>query len=289
MKKHMFIVHYKKVRIRTPTQRALCPGGLKRLISTESICAVRPRTKIYCCWSAQHRLRRAAPISIPAIWSTILTMTPKFPAGWPRIGNAKSFSTAARSRPISIMYGPVLTGIARSRTFSPNSQNCAPSISLKKRALEMAARCVVETDTATLYRAIHAWADEPVLKEITDHIRSDEVRHYKYFYKYFHKYNAIERNGRRTVLKTLMRRAFELRDADTEITLRHAFFARHPETAGDCAQFRPVAARVNKGVRRHLPAEMCVKMLLKPLALPAWLQPVVQYPATKLTQYVLLR
>src|SRR5260364_113697 len=50
------------------------------------------------------------------------------------------------------------------------------------RALEMAARCVVETGTATLYRAIHAWADEPVLKEITDHIRSDEVRHYKYFY-----------------------------------------------------------------------------------------------------------
>lgn len=173
--------------------------------------------------------------------------------------------------------------------FSEFSKLCTVDQLEKTRALEMAARCVVETGTATLYRAIHAWADEPVLKEITDHIRSDEVRHYKYFYKYFHKYNAIERNGRRTVLKTLMRRAFELRDADTEITLRHAFFARHPETAGDCAQFRPVAARVNKGVRRHLPAEMCVKMLLKPLALPAWLQPVVQYPATKLTQYVLLR
>ncbi len=173
--------------------------------------------------------------------------------------------------------------------FAEFSKLCTVDQLEKTRALEMAARCVVETGTATLYRAVHACADEPVLKEIADHIRSDEVRHYKYFYKYFNKYNAIERNSRQAVLKTLMRRAFELRDADAEITLRHAFFARHPQAAGDCEQFRPVAARVNRMVQRHLSAEMCVKMLLKPLALPAWLQPAVQYPATKLTQYVLLR
>ncbi len=173
--------------------------------------------------------------------------------------------------------------------FSEFSKLCTIDQLEKTRALEMAARCVVETGTATLYRAMHAWADEPILKEMTDHIRSDEVRHYKYFYKYFNKYNAIERNSRRTVLKTLMRRAFELRDADAEIALRHAFFARHPEARDNGIPFRPVAARVNQRVRRHLPAEMCVKMLLKPLALPGWLQPIVQYPMTKLTQYILLR
>jgi hypothetical protein len=47
-------------------------------------------------------------------------------------------------------------------------------------ALEMAARCVVETGTATLYRAIDQYAREPVLRDIVRRIAEDEVRHFKH-------------------------------------------------------------------------------------------------------------
>ena len=46
------------------------------------------------------------------------------------------------------------------------------------RGLELAARCVVETGTASLYRALNDITDEPVLKQLTGHIKSDEqLRH----------------------------------------------------------------------------------------------------------------
>ncbi|MCG0583840.1 ferritin-like domain-containing protein, partial [Burkholderia cenocepacia] len=49
------------------------------------------------------------------------------------------------------------------------------------------------------------------------------------------------------------------------------------------------AARINSLVRRNLSADMCVKMLLKPLDLPAKIQPGVHYPLTKITRHVFLR
>ena len=49
----------------------------------------------------------------------------------------------------------------------------------ESRALEIAARCVVETGTATFYTTLHACAREPVLKQLTGLIRRDEVRHYQ--------------------------------------------------------------------------------------------------------------
>jgi hypothetical protein len=50
-----------------------------------------------------------------------------------------------------------------------------------------------------------------------------------------------------------------------------------------------LAARVNALVRRNLSADMCVKMLLKPLDLPARIQPSVHYPLAKITQHVFFR
>lgn len=159
----------------------------------------------------------------------------------------------------------------------------------KTRALEMVARCVVETGTATLYRAIGECSDEPVLKEITDNIRTDEVRHYKHFLRYFKKYNRIEGNGRLAVLGALMRRVMEIKNEDSEIALRHVFAIRYPERVNDPAYNRSRAARVNTLVRRNLSADMCVKMLLKPLDLPAKIQPGVHYPLAKITQHVFFR
>jgi hypothetical protein len=169
------------------------------------------------------------------------------------------------------------------------SLTCSVEDFEKTRALEMVARCVVETGTATLYRAIGECSDEPVLKQITDNIRTDEVRHYKHFFKFFKKYNKIEGNGRLAVLGALMRRVMEIKNEDSEIALRHVFAIRYPERVHDSAYNRERAARINALVRRNLSADMCVKMLLKPLNLPAKIQPGVHYPLAKITQHVFFR
>ncbi|RXV74026.1 ferritin-like domain-containing protein [Burkholderia stabilis] len=173
--------------------------------------------------------------------------------------------------------------------FAEYSKTCKVEAFEKTRALEMVARCVVETGTATLYRAINECSDEPVLKEITDNIRTDEVRHYKHFFKFFKKYNKLEGNGRLAVLGALMRRVMEIKNEDSEIALRHVFAVRYPDRVGDSQYNRERAARISTLVRRNLSADMCVKMLLKPLDLPAKIQPGVHYPLTKITRHVFLR
>ncbi|CAJ4396091.1 Uncharacterised protein [Burkholderia pseudomallei] len=179
--------------------------------------------------------------------------------------------------------------LAFANFFEEYSKTCSLEAFEKTRALEMVARCVVETGTATLYRAINECSDEPVLKEITDNIRTDEVRHYKHFFRYFKKYNKVEGNGRLAVLGALTRRVLEIKNEDSEIALRHVFAVRYPERADDSAYCRERTARVNALVRRNLSADMCVKMLLKPLELPAKIQPGLHYPLTKLTQHVFFR
>jgi len=169
--------------------------------------------------------------------------------------------------------------------FAEYSLTCSYEQFEKKRALEMVARCVIETGTATLYRAINECSDEPVLKEITDHIRTDEVRHYKHFFRFFKKWNKIEGNGRLAVLGALVRRVVELKSEDSEIALRHVFAVRYPERAKDSSYNRALFASVNALVRRNLSADQCIKMLLKPLDLPARIQPGVHYPLAKITQF----
>ncbi len=173
--------------------------------------------------------------------------------------------------------------------FSEYSKTCSVEGFEKTHALEMVARCVVETGTATLYRAIGECSDDPVLKAITDNIRTDEVRHYKHFFRYFKKYNQIEGHGRIAVLGALMRRVLEIKNEDSEIALRHVFAYRYPERIGDESYNRERAARVSALVRHNLSADMCVKMLLKPLDIPARFQSGVHYPLAKITQHVFFR
>ncbi|KGI76941.1 ferritin-like domain-containing protein [Oleiagrimonas soli] len=157
-----------------------------------------------------------------------------------------------------------------------------------RRGLELAARCVVETGTASLYRAIHTQTEEPVLKQLTEYIKSDEVRHYSHFYKYFREYEARERNGRWRVMRALYRRLMEIRNEDGDIALRHVFAYRRPEVNDDPAAFKAASERVYGLVRKHLPAEMTVKMLLKPLNLPPRLNASLQTPLTRLTERFVL-
>ena len=158
----------------------------------------------------------------------------------------------------------------------------------QRRGLEMAARCVVETGTASLYRAIHSLTEEPVLKQLTEHIKSDEVRHYSHFYKYFREYEAREHNGRWRVLGALVRRVREIRNEDGDIALRHVFAWRHPEYNRDRQSYKEASERIYTLIRRNLPAEMTVKMLLKPLNLPPRINNGLQGPLTRLTQRLVL-
>ncbi|WP_175972097.1 ferritin-like domain-containing protein [Burkholderia sp. BCC0322] len=173
--------------------------------------------------------------------------------------------------------------------FTEYSKTCKVEAFEKTRALEMVARCVVETGTATLYRAINECSDEPVLKEITDNIRTDEVRHYKHFFSFFKKYNQLEGNGRLAVLGALARRAMEIKNEDSEMALRHVFAVRYPDHVGDSQYNRERASCINALVRRNLSVDMCVKMLLKPLDLPAKIQIGVHYPLTEIMRHLLLR
>lgn len=173
--------------------------------------------------------------------------------------------------------------------FKEYALTCKVEYFEKTRALEMVARCVVETGTATLYRAINECCEEPVLKQLTNLIRADEVRHYKHFYRYFKKYNETERNGRLKVMGALVRRVAEIKNEDSDIALRHVYAFRRPELAQDPVRFKQMSGRVNRLVRRNLSADMCIKMLLKPLELPPSVQPKIQYPLAAITQRLFFR
>ncbi|HKW79451.1 MAG TPA: ferritin-like domain-containing protein [Casimicrobiaceae bacterium] len=138
------------------------------------------------------------------------------------------------------------------------------------RALELAARCVVEMGTATLYGALRSYADEPVLKDLAGHIYADEVRHYKHFYRYFRRYQERERHGRWRVGRTMTRRLLATADDDGRIAYRHLWQATHEGGAGSVDEdYRVFRGRIAAAARRHAPRDLPVEMFLRPLRLPA--------------------
>nr|WP_233171954.1 ferritin-like domain-containing protein [Dyella sp. ASV21] len=158
----------------------------------------------------------------------------------------------------------------------------------KSRGLELAARCVVETGTASLYRALNDITDEPVLKQLTGHIKSDEVRHYKHFYQHFRLYREREGFGRYKVFRAILRRVNEIKSEDGDIALRHVFNQCYPQYKDNDAEFRRIAGRAQNLLRRNIPAEMTVKMLLKPLDLPPRVQSAVEKPLARIAEKLFL-
>ncbi|MDD3760294.1 MAG: ferritin-like domain-containing protein [Acidithiobacillus sp.] len=139
-------------------------------------------------------------------------------------------------------------------------------------ALEMAARCVVETGTASFYTMIQQASPEPVLRELAARIRADEVQHYKYFYRFFREYQTRERISRWRILRGLWHRAAEADLEDSFLAIRCAFELRNPGQAFTPNDFRAFRKRLSVWIRRHYPFEMAIKMLMKPVALPPMLQ-----------------
>ena len=135
------------------------------------------------------------------------------------------------------------------------------------KALEMAARCVVETGTATFYRMLSELSREPVLKRLAAEISADEVRHYKHFYRYFLRYRRLEQPGRAAIFRTLLNRATEVETEDAFYAFKAVCLGRNPDTGfrkRDYAAYRDSVVQLAK---HHFPHEMAIKMLLKPLDL----------------------
>ncbi len=172
---------------------------------------------------------------------------------------------------------------AYSAFYADYAPRCTMDEFEKSRCLEMAARCVVETGTATFYQALSQQTTEPVLAGIAARIRADEIGHYKYFYRYFRRYNASEAPGRLRIMGAIKRRMLEARNDDAECALWHAFIVRRPEATPDKAAFRALRAQLGRQVRRHYPVSMATKMLLKPLDLPEPVMRLLQGPVARLT------
>ena len=135
------------------------------------------------------------------------------------------------------------------------------------RSLEMASRCVVETGTASYYTTLSRASPEPVLSLLARRIVEDEVRHYKHFYRFFRRYRETESPSRAAIVPALWRRLRMSSGDDSFIVLKHVYCSRYPDAAFDTAVYREVRRQCRDLVGDHVPHEMGVRMLLKPLAL----------------------
>lgn len=174
------------------------------------------------------------------------------------------------------------------RFFDEYSPTCSIDQFEPTEALEMAARCVVETGTAAYYRALEQASDEPVLRDLTRRISNDEVRHYKHFYRFFSRFAGSERLGRMRVFRALARRLLEIKNEDAAIALRNVLRMERGVEAVPEADVRQLNARVSGVIRRHLPIDMTVKMLLRPLHLHRGVERAVRAPLVAVVSRVML-
>lgn len=157
------------------------------------------------------------------------------------------------------------------------------------QALEMAARCVIETGTATFYTALSGQSPEPILAGIAANIRAEEVGHYKYFYRYFRQYRQQEGTARRQVFGAIWRRIVEARNSDAEIALWHVFAHRNslPVEAEKPQEFHDLCRQIGKQVKQHYPVDLAAKMVLRPLDLPRSINRVIEGPVASAATWLL--
>ena len=135
-------------------------------------------------------------------------------------------------------------------------------------ALEMVARCVIETGTATLYRTLMGLAHEPVLRDIAQRINDDEVRHFKYFYRFFRRYQSVEQLSRWSIAQALFDRLAELKREDADCAMRHVLRQRAPALGGDRRQCDAWIMAASREFQNACSYNQAARMLLTPLALP---------------------
>ncbi|MBP0630926.1 ferritin-like domain-containing protein [Cupriavidus sp. AcVe19-1a] len=174
------------------------------------------------------------------------------------------------------------------RFFDEYSETCSIDQFEPTEALEMAARCVVETGTAAYYRALEQASDEPVLRDLARRIANDEVRHYKHFYQFYNRFAGSERLGRMRVFRALARRLLEIKNEDAAIALRNVLrMERGVEEIPD-QEVKALNSRVSALIRKNLPIKMTVKMLLRPLHLHSGVERAVRKPLVAVVSRVML-
>ena len=156
-----------------------------------------------------------------------------------------------------------------------------------ERALEMVARCVVETGTTTYYQTLRDLSPEPVLTQLLNHIRADEVGHFKHFLAYFRQLRATRPVSRARVARVLYTRLQELRESDSDVALRHVWAHRGTLFAEGAGSFEAISRRIYQLVSSRLRAEQAVRMLLKPLSLPHWMEQRLEAPLSRLARRVI--
>ena len=176
---------------------------------------------------------------------------------------------------------------AYSAFFDAYSRLCTVEELEEDRALELVARCVVETGTATYYQTVRDLAPEPVLADLAERIRMDEVRHYKNFYRDFKQLDAERGLSRTRVVGALIRRLDELRTSDADIALRHIWAFRHFPHGSDDMPFEQVSQRLYRHVGLRLPVDQAVKMLLKPLHLPHRMERLIERPLARIARHAI--
>lgn len=188
-------------------------------------------------------------------------------------------------RPEEIGHGRILRAYARrawpdfdwegayADFFAEYSAACSHEELEPSRALEMAARCVVEMGTTTFYRMLAEYAREPVLVEIANRIRRDEARHYKHFRQYFVGLNRGEGNGRWQIIQALRTRLGEADTDDAWYAIKHVHRHRYGR-APEPDEYRRLRREVRGIFRRHYPYGQAARMLLHLLDLPGrWRRP----------------
>ena len=153
------------------------------------------------------------------------------------------------------------------RFLAEYSQLCTMEELEPSRALEMAARCVVETGTSSFYATLQQCSDEPVLKALTGLIRKDEVSHYNHFRHFFEIYQKEEHIGRVGVTRSLYKRITEVKNEDAYIGLKHAWLMLHPDEPFNQKQFEHITRDIRREMGEHYPYRVAIKMLLQPLSL----------------------
>jgi len=151
--------------------------------------------------------------------------------------------------------------------FDEYSRLCLVDNLAETRALEMVARCVVETGTSVFYRTLSDASPEPVLKMIASKISEDEVRHYKHFYHFYRLYRDREPPSRLAVLKQLWRRGAGVKAEDAYVAFKHVFLTTNPGAVFTDEEYDRFRASFRRIGREAFPYTMAVKMILKPLDL----------------------
>ena len=145
-------------------------------------------------------------------------------------------------------------------------------------ALEMVARCVIETGTATLYQTLLDLAHEPVLREIVRRIHDDEVRHFKYFLRFFRRYQNVEHLSRWSIAQALLARVREVQSEDADCAMRHVVRQRAPAIGADPEHADEWILAASRQLQQACSYDQAARMLLTPLGLSPRVRPWIGVP-----------